>query len=81
MTLIPAELHNIIENHRAVCTATADQISDLESQINGYIQPMLADARQQLENARGQDALFGRSGFEAGWHERNPALSAAVLDS
>lgn len=30
-------VHSIIENHRAVCTATADQISDLERQVTALI--------------------------------------------
>lgn len=68
------DLHTIIENHRAVCTATAEQISDLESQLQ---RAALARLESIAKEARGQlDTLLGRQ--VVGWHEANPVLSALV---
>lgn len=86
-------LLDIIENHRAVCTASAEQIADLVRQlVELNIVPVrqLAgirrDAQRQLENVRATAAIF-TAGVSWGsavdqaeriWRRQNPALSEVV---
>ncbi len=85
---------SIIESHRAVCTASAEQITDLESQlyhlmearIAAAVEPVIKDARQQLENVKATADIFTMNAWrgdavaqaEAQWRRQNPGLSAVV---
>ncbi len=77
---------SIIATHRAVCTASAAQIIDLEARIAAALEWVLRDARRQLQTARAEAGIFTSgpwrdsavSEAEAIWRRQNPGLSAVV---
>jgi hypothetical protein len=90
----PRTLRDILFTHRALVAATALETTDLMAALEPFFrQPaptgittdVVKDARQQRDNARGQDRLFnpdpgriGVNGYEAQWIKANPGLSALL---
>ncbi len=89
----PRTLRQILFTHRALAQADPEQITDLMSEVQrwrGWISyetstAVIADARQQLECAKGHDRLFGSAPVpgqagqhEAQWRQANPGLVALI---
>lgn len=87
----PRTLREILFMHRATAAATALEITELMAEVQrwrtgvslDWAERLLADARQQRDNARGQDTLFsqGAGTYEAQWERQNPGMAAALRAS
>lgn len=91
----PRTLRQILFTHRALAAAKALEITELMAELeplfrrpdpSGVTADVLADARRQRDNARGQDQLFGKAfriedgagHYEAAWINANPGLVALL---
>lgn len=91
----PRTLRDILFTHRALAAAKALEITELLRDIVAWsnresgavaaeILPVIMDARQQRDNARGLDRLFSGcfstdpAGYEAQWVKANPGLVALL---